>query len=173
MVSTMPSATAWRANSKLVQWVMCKPLAIGSKQPNSTIWARWRGGKLLWATGTRAFPQHAAEAVLLVTAANPPNGADVALGLDGNVLDALSASNAQEDLRMPHLEPRPRTAPCYRFQDRNITGIRHQTTRFSTAHGQPPLPEMASISRSAAAREFLALFRARDLARIRLGSFLY
>src|SRR6476469_2866257 len=46
MASTMPSATAWRARSWLVQWVMCSPSAIGSRQASSTIWARWRGGNL-------------------------------------------------------------------------------------------------------------------------------
>jgi hypothetical protein len=83
------------------------------------------------------------------------------LCLQGNVLDALPTSDPQKDLGMPNLEPRPGPAPCYHFQDRNITGIQQQRTRFSTAHGQPPLPEKASITSVAAAREFLALFHAR------------
>ena len=28
----------------LLQWVTCKPRAIGSRQASSTTWARWRGG---------------------------------------------------------------------------------------------------------------------------------
>jgi hypothetical protein len=73
---------------------MCNPLAIGSKQASSTIWLRWRGGKLLWATGARGFPQHAVESVFFVTAANPPNGADVALRLERYGLHALTACDA-------------------------------------------------------------------------------
>ena len=30
--------------SSLVQWVICRPSATGSRQASSTIWARWRGG---------------------------------------------------------------------------------------------------------------------------------
>jgi hypothetical protein len=136
-------------------------VAIGSKQANSTIWARWRGGKLLGATGARDFPQHAIESTFLVTAANPPNGADVTLRLEGYDLDALATCDAQQDLGMPNLEPRARAASRYRFQDRNITGVQHQSARFSTAHEQPPVPARASNTNVAAAREFLALFRAR------------
>ena len=44
MAGTMPSVTACRARSSLVQWVMCNPSAIGSRQASSTICARWRGG---------------------------------------------------------------------------------------------------------------------------------
>ena len=37
MADTMPSATAWRAKSALVQWVTCSPSAMGSRQASSTI----------------------------------------------------------------------------------------------------------------------------------------
>jgi hypothetical protein len=47
MAGTMPVVTACRASSPLVQWVRCKPCAIGSKQASWTSWARCRGGKAL------------------------------------------------------------------------------------------------------------------------------
>jgi len=55
--------------------------------------------------------------MFLVTAANPPNGANVALRLKGDTLDALPACDTQKDLGMPDLEPRARAASRYRFQD--------------------------------------------------------
>jgi hypothetical protein len=37
ILGTILSATAWRARSWLVQWVICNPLAIGSRQASCTI----------------------------------------------------------------------------------------------------------------------------------------
>src|SRR5208337_1393757 len=117
MASTTPSSTAWRAKSKLLQWVMCSPLAIGSKQANCTIWARYRGGKLLGAAGARGLPQHTVKTAILVAAAYTPHGGGIALRLHGHVLDSLPASDAQEDLSVLDLKPRARAASRYRFQN--------------------------------------------------------
>ncbi len=37
MAGTIPSSTAWLARSWLVHWVMCEPLATGSKQSNQPL----------------------------------------------------------------------------------------------------------------------------------------
>src|SRR5438876_10807457 len=106
MVSTMPSPTAWRAKSELLQCVMCSPLAIGSRQADCTICARCRGGKLLRATRPRGLPQHDIEAVLFIAAADAPDRGRVALHLAGQCLDPLAGSDPQEDSGMLDLEPR-------------------------------------------------------------------
>src|SRR5437588_11286219 len=108
MVSTIPSAIAWRAKSRLVQWVMCNPLAIGSKQACSTIWTRCRGGKPLRSARALNFAEHRGEARLLIATTDTPNGGPVALQLAGYRLHPLPAPNRQENACMLDLEPRLR-----------------------------------------------------------------
>jgi hypothetical protein len=78
MESMMPSATAWRARSWLAQWVMCSPLAIGSRQASPTIWARCRGGNLLGPPWAGVVQQESGKAALLVASADPPDGGGIA-----------------------------------------------------------------------------------------------
>src|SRR6185312_5542142 len=104
MASTMPSPTAWRAKSSLVQWVMWSPRAIGSRQASSTIWARWRGGNLLGPADTGVVLQEILQAALLVTAANTPDGGPVTLHPRGDRLDRFASSDGENDPGMLHLE---------------------------------------------------------------------
>src|SRR4051812_25107560 len=75
---------ACRARSALVQWVMCNPLATGSKQANSTIWTRWRGGKTLRSTRALPLVKNGREPPLLIAATQAPDGGFIALHLAGN-----------------------------------------------------------------------------------------
>jgi hypothetical protein len=101
----MPLATAWRARSAPVQWVMCSPSAIGFRQASSTIWARWRGGNLLGTPDSRLVQQEFFQPALLVAAADPPDGGPVTLQPGSDLLDRLPRSDGQDDPGMLHLEP--------------------------------------------------------------------
>src|SRR5262245_3503549 len=105
MASTMPLATACRAKSAAVQWVMCRPSAIGSRQASSTIWARCRGGNLLGTADPRSVQQEFFQPALLVAAADPPDGGPITLQPGSNVLDLLPRGDGQHDPGMLHLEP--------------------------------------------------------------------
>src|SRR5262249_46655117 len=136
--ATIPCATACRAKSALLQWVRCSPYALGSRQANCTIWARWRGGKPLRAAGAWGFRKDAVEAALLIATADAPNGGRIATRLPGHVLDAPPLSDVQEDLGMLDLEPGVRAAAGQGFQDRNIIDVQDQPARFSATHGKAP-----------------------------------
>src|SRR4051812_25756747 len=98
MSSTMPSAIAWRARSALVQWVMCNPSAMGSRQANATIRARCRGGgNPLGAAAAGEVAEQAAQATLLVAATEPPDGGGVALVECGRIQGPLAAGDGQCD----------------------------------------------------------------------------
>src|SRR5262245_61742741 len=105
MAGTIPSSTAWRARSWLVQWVMCRPLAIGSKQASRTIWARWRGGKPGRSPGPLGRSQEVGQARGLVAAADPPDGRRIARGAEGERSDRLARGDGQEDLGALDLIP--------------------------------------------------------------------
>src|SRR5262245_21824233 len=98
MAGTIPSSTAWRARSRLVHWVMCKPLATGSRQASATIWARCRGGNPGRSPGPSWRPQEVGQAGGLVAAADPPDGGRIALGAGGERSDRLPRGDGQEDL---------------------------------------------------------------------------
>src|SRR6266550_9544092 len=106
MASTIRSAIAWRARSRLVQWVMCNPLAIGSKQANSTIWARCRGGKPLRSARALRFAKDGSESVLLIAATDTPDRGLITLHLVGNRLNPLPGPHRQKNTGMLDLEPR-------------------------------------------------------------------
>src|SRR5204863_8860233 len=95
MASTMPSATAWRARSVLVQCVIWSPSATGSKQASSTIGARWRGGNLLRMSDPRVIPQKVVQATLLVTATDPPDGGPVTLHPGSDRLNRFARGDRQ------------------------------------------------------------------------------
>src|SRR4051812_23973048 len=105
MVETIPSLTAWRARSWLVQWVMCRPLAIGSRQANSTTWARCRGGNPGRSTGPLGGMQEVGQARDLVATADPPDGRGIALSAEGQRSDRLPRGDGQEDLSPLDLIP--------------------------------------------------------------------
>ena len=135
MTLMMPSATAWRAKSSLVQCVICSPSAIGSRQASSTIWARWRGGNLLGTPAAGGVQQEFFQAALLVTAADPPNGRPVTLQVRGDRLDRFASSDGEHDAGMLNLEPGQTATAGHRFQDRGIRISNSQEARFSATHG--------------------------------------
>src|SRR5438874_11601604 len=104
MASTMPSAFAWRARSLLVQWVMCKPSAIGSRQASSTIWARWRGGNLLRTSRAGFVQQEFLQAALLVTAADAPDSGSITLQAQGHGLDGFPRGDGEHDAGVLNLK---------------------------------------------------------------------
>ena len=110
----MPSATAWRAKSALVQWVMCSPSAIGSRQASSTIWARWRGENLLGTPDPGTVQQEFVQAAVLVAAADPPDGGPVTRQPRGDRLDRFAGGDGQHDPGMLHLEPGQAAAAGHR-----------------------------------------------------------
>src|SRR5437588_7263272 len=89
MAETIPSATACRARSALLQWVMCSPSATGSKQASSTIWARWRGGNLRGAPAAGEVGQESRQATLFIAAAEAPDGGRVTAHPRGDLLHPL------------------------------------------------------------------------------------
>jgi hypothetical protein len=159
MCVTMPSATAWRARSWQVQCVRCSPSAIGSRQASSTIWARCRGGNLLGSPQAGFVQQEAAQPVLLVAAADPPDRGPVAFQVGSDRLDRLAASDGQDDPGVLDLEPGEAPAAGHGLQDREVgIGDRH-TMRFSATHGRPSPTGGCSIpkhtSRSNLLHDFL------------------
>src|SRR5579871_3101955 len=113
MVVTMPAATAWRARSLLVQWVMCKPSATGSRQASLMIWARWRGGNLLRAAHAGFVPPERLGAALLVAPADPPDDGPVTRQAVGYCLDRLTAGNGQDDARLFGRKGGPVSVACH------------------------------------------------------------
>ena len=138
MAPTMPSVTAWRARSALVQCVMCKPSAIGSRQASSTIWARWRGGNLLRTSQAGLVQQEFLQAALLVTAADAPDSGPVTLQARGHRLDGLSGGNGEHDAGVLNLKEGQAAAACHGAQDRGLSGGDGQGTRLSATHGNTP-----------------------------------
>src|SRR5262249_25847809 len=111
MAPTMPSATACRARSSLVQCVRCSPRATGTRQANSTICARWRGGNLLRPPRAGVVQQEVAQPAPLVAAADAPDGGRVAFHPGSNGRDRLTGGDGQDDARMLDLEPGQAPAP--------------------------------------------------------------
>src|SRR5204863_9307100 len=104
MASTRPSATTWRARSWLVQWVRWSPSATGSRQANSTNWARCKGGKLLGTSQARVIEQESAQPTPLIATADAPDGCRVTFQPAGKGGDGFSQGNAQHDAGMLDLE---------------------------------------------------------------------
>ena len=97
MAGTMPSTTAWRARSLLVQWVICKPSAMGSRQASATSWALWRGGNPLRVSQAGVVQQEFLQAALLVAAADPPDRGPVTPQAVGYGVDRLPCGNGQDN----------------------------------------------------------------------------
>jgi len=117
---------------------MCNPLAIGSKQANSTIWTRCRGGKPLRSPRALSLAEYGSEPALLITATKAPDGGRITLHLAGDQVNPLAGSNRQQNARMLDLEPGLRATMGDLLQDRDIVGGDVKPPRTSTTHGQPP-----------------------------------
>ena len=163
IASTMPSATAWRARSSLVQWVMCSPSATGSRQASSTIWAALEGGKS--GRGARIAPRRSASsppARSLVAAAGPPDGGRVALQAVGDGLAAFASGDGQDDAGMLDLEPGEGITPSDPPQDPIIGRCDGQGTRSSAAHEAPRSLVMEFAIQHRSGLEFVASIAAGD-----------
>jgi hypothetical protein len=113
---------------------MCNPSAMGSRQASWTIWARWRGGNLLGTSLARVFYQELLQTTLLVAATDAPDGGPIALQPGGDLADALSGGDGQDDPGMLHLEPGQPATVSNGLQDRGIRWLNGQRARSSTAH---------------------------------------
>ena len=134
MASTMPSATAWLARSALDQWVMCSPLATGSRQASSTIWALCRGGNLLGASLARVVQQELPQPALFVAAADPPHSGTVALQAGGQGFDTLPGGDGQDDAGMLDLKPSQVATASHGLEDGDVRRQDGQRAGSSTAH---------------------------------------
>ena len=128
----------------LDQWVMCNPLAIGSRHANSTIRARWRGGNLLGMSRARIVGQDVPYATLSITTADAPDGGAIALQAVGDLADALSGGHGQNDPGMLDLEPSQATVVRDELQDRNVRSREGQRARLSTTHEQASTKGLSS-----------------------------
>src|SRR6266545_2337808 len=117
---------------------MCNPLAIGSKQANSTIWARCRGGKPLRSSRALGIAKYSSESVLLIAATDAPDGGLVTLHLHGDGLNPMTSPERQKNAGMLDLEPRLRPAMGDVLQDSDVGCSDFERTRSSTTHCQPP-----------------------------------
>src|SRR5262245_33371135 len=134
IASTIPSATAWRARSALVQCVMCSPSATGSRQASSTIWARCRGGNLLRAPHAGVVQQEFGQPAALVAPADAPDGGPIALQTGRDSVDSFPAGDGQDDAGMLHLEPTQAAAAGDGLQDRQVRRRDGQPGGSSAAH---------------------------------------
>jgi len=105
IAATIPSRTACRANSVLLQWVTCRPRAIGFRQASWTIWDRCRGGNPRRSPRALRGRDQPAEAVALVTTAGAPDGGRVALVGVGDCLNSTAVGDRQHDPGAADLEP--------------------------------------------------------------------
>src|SRR5512135_267008 len=144
---------------------MCRPRAIGSKQANSTICARWRGGNPGGPPGTFRSRQETGQARVLVTAAGPPDGRAIALCPDGQLMDRFPGRDAQDDPSPLDLKPGEGSAVGDLVQSRDIVWSDPQGERFSTPHRAPPVAELRTKIQRTGCAEFVAVFRARDTRR--------
>jgi len=155
IAETMPSATAWRARSWLVQWVRCSPSAIGSRQASSTIWARCRGGNLLRATQAGFVQQELLQAALLVAATDTPDGSRIALKTSGDGLNGFTGGNGQDDAGMLDLEPSQLPGSGNSLKDCQIRGNDNQRARFPATHRSTSHAKAGLILQHTATPNFL------------------
>src|SRR5437867_2495702 len=99
---------------------MCNPLAMGSKQANSTIWARSRGGKPLRPTRALILVEQGSESPLLIAATEAPNGGRITPHLVGDRYNPLAGPNRQKNASMLDLEPAKCATTGDVLQDRDI-----------------------------------------------------
>ena len=160
MASMMPSATAWRARSWLVQWVMCSPPVIGSRQASSTIWARWRGGDLLRTAQAGFVQQESCQAALLVAATDAPDGGPVTLHPRATAWMGSPPATARTMRACWTWNQGRCRAPSDGLEDRKIRGSDGQGARFSATHGTTSGAAAGLSLQHTARPQFLALLRA-------------
>ena len=120
---------------------MCSPSATGSRQANSTIWARWRGGNLLGTPQERLVQQEFLQAALLVAATDTPDGGPITLQAGGDGLDGFPCSNGQHNAGMLDLKEGQVATACHCTQNGSVRISHRQGMRLSATHGIPPMPE--------------------------------
>src|ERR1700722_18719710 len=134
IASTIPSATAWRARSALVQCVICSPSATGSRQASSTIQARCRGGNLLRTPHAGVIQQELLQPALLVAPTDAPDGGPIALQPGSDVMDTLPGGDGEDDAGMLHLEPTQAATVGDGLQKRGVRLRDGQRARSSATH---------------------------------------
>ena len=158
IAATMPSATAWRARSSLDQWVMCSPLATGSRQASWTIRARCRGGNPFGPARTvwcRHQPVHAPP---FVQAAGPPDRGAIAFHPIGDCIDPLAAGDRQHGAGTADLKPWQRLATGDLSQGGGILRPERQIARSSTTHPGTSVSHRRYLDRPPVRRDqFVAL----------------
>src|SRR5262245_28635178 len=160
--STMPSAMAWRARSRLDQWVRCRPLATGSRQASSTIRARWRGGNPGRSARSLRLFEESREPRVLVEAAGAADRADVTLQPGGDGCGPLARGDRQDRAGAPDLGPRRGLAPRDGLKEGAVMRSDRQGTRSSTTHGAISRIGTALEAQQRRRLEFRARLRARD-----------
>jgi hypothetical protein len=86
--------------------------------------------------------QEAGQTLVLIAAADPPDGRAVALRADGQEVDRLSGSDTQDDLCPLDLIPGEGSTVGDLLQDRGIMGGDLQCPRFTATHGTTPVAEV-------------------------------
>src|SRR3954452_19685374 len=96
MDATIPCRATWRASAALLQWVTCRPQAIGSRQASSTIWARWRGGNPGRAARPVGLVEQSRHPRVAVAPAGAAHRADVAFQPGGDGRGPLARGDRQD-----------------------------------------------------------------------------
>src|SRR5262249_51471694 len=151
-----------RARSRLDQWVMCRPLATGSRQASSTIRARWRGGNPGRSARSLWLFEEAREPRVLVEVAGAADRADVTLQPGGAGGGPLPRGDRQDRAGAPDLVPRRGLALRDGLKDGAVMRSDRQGTRSSTTHGA--ISRVGNVLHDQQRRhlEFRARLRARD-----------
>jgi hypothetical protein len=76
--------------------------------------------------------------VVLVAAAEPPDGGAVAAVLVGHPADALPVGDRQDDARALDLGEGGDVAARQRLEDREVRGGEGEGTGLAATHGKPP-----------------------------------
>ena len=161
MAGTIPSRIAWRARSSLDQWVMCRPLATGSRQASSTICARWRGGNPVGVSRPAGWGQESHHPGSLVPPAGPPDGGLVALHLEGDRARPHTSGVGQDDPSTPDLIPgQGLTSGDLLEYHQILRGDRKRSGLSSTHRATSPLWAVSDHSITSGT-EFLALLSSR------------
>src|SRR5438094_10494405 len=115
---------------------MCNPSALGSRQANSTIGARCRGGNLLRSSLAGVVPQEFGQSTLRVAAADAPDGGPATLQPPGNLLDTLPGRDGQHDASVLDLEPGQASAAGDSFQNGAVRRGDGDNGGFAAAQGR-------------------------------------
>ena len=109
---------------------------MGSRQANSTIWARCRGGNLLRSSLAGVVQQEFGQSALRVAAADTPDGGATTLQPTGNLLDPLPGRDGQHNASVLDLEPGQASAAGDGFQNGAVRSGDGDNGGFATAHGR-------------------------------------